>query len=72
MYRARESYRPGAKFATWLFRITTNVALNWRRDTRRESSQLRLDEVDRASAASSKWWITRPAPISGCSRSQRG
>jgi len=44
VYRSRERYRPGAKFATWLFRITTNVALNWRRDTRREQSDLRLDE----------------------------
>jgi RNA polymerase sigma-70 factor (ECF subfamily) len=44
VYRSRGKYRPGAKFATWLFRITTNVALNWRRDTRRESGHLRLDE----------------------------
>jgi RNA polymerase sigma-70 factor (ECF subfamily) len=44
VYRARASYRPGAKFATWLFRITTNVALNWRRDTRWEHAQLRLDD----------------------------
>jgi RNA polymerase sigma-70 factor, ECF subfamily len=44
VYRSRERYRPGAKFATWLFRITTNVALNWRRDTRREQADLRLDE----------------------------
>ncbi len=45
VYRARRSYRPGAKFATWLFRITTNVALNWRRDTRFDSSQVRLDDT---------------------------
>ena len=44
VYRSRSRYRPGAKFATWLFRITTNVALNWRRDTRREAGHLRLDE----------------------------
>lgn len=44
VYRSRERYRPGAKFATWLFRITTNVALNWRRDTRREQSDVRLDD----------------------------
>jgi|SRR5579862_7605878 len=44
VYRSRERYHPGAKFATWLFRITTNVALNWRRDMRREQSDLRLDE----------------------------
>jgi len=42
VYRARTTYQPGAKFATWLFRITTNVALNWRRDTRRERGDVRL------------------------------
>ena len=41
VYRFRSRYQPGAKFATWLFRITTNVALNWRRDTRRETGHLR-------------------------------
>lgn len=44
VYRSRGKYQPGAKFATWLFRITTNVALNWRRDTRRETGHVRLDE----------------------------
>ena len=42
IYRARKSYRPRAKFSTWLFRIATNVALNSLRDGRmrrtRESS----------------------------------
>jgi RNA polymerase sigma-70 factor (ECF subfamily) len=43
VYRFRDRYQPDAKFTTWLFRITTNVALNWRRDTRRETAHLRLD-----------------------------
>jgi RNA polymerase sigma-70 factor (ECF subfamily) len=43
VYRFRDRYQPEAKFSTWLFRITTNVALNWRRDTRREIAHLRLD-----------------------------
>jgi RNA polymerase sigma-70 factor, ECF subfamily len=43
VYRFRNRYQPEAKFSTWLFRITTNVALNWRRDTRRETAHLRLD-----------------------------
>jgi RNA polymerase sigma-70 factor (ECF subfamily) len=34
VYRARKSYRPTAKFSTWLFRIATNVALNALRDGR--------------------------------------
>ena len=45
VYRARGTYQPGAKFATWLFRITTNVALNWRRDTRRERGNVRLQDA---------------------------
>ena len=28
VYRSRRSYEPTAKFSTWLYRITTNVALN--------------------------------------------
>lgn len=28
VYRARKNYQPGAKFATWLFTIVNNVALN--------------------------------------------
>ncbi|MBV9769748.1 MAG: RNA polymerase sigma factor [Bryobacterales bacterium] len=43
VFRFRNRYQPEAKFSTWLFRITTNVALNWRRDTRRETTHLRLD-----------------------------
>jgi len=43
VYRFRDRYQPEAKFSTWLFRITNNVALNWRRDTRRETGHLRLD-----------------------------
>src|SRR3970040_1137305 len=42
IYRARKSYRPRAKFSTWLFRLATNVALHALRDGRmrraRESS----------------------------------
>jgi len=45
VYRSRVTYQPGAKFATWLFRITTNVALNWRRDTRREREDVRLHDA---------------------------
>jgi RNA polymerase sigma-70 factor (ECF subfamily) len=44
VYRSRERYQPEAKFTTWLFRITTNVALNWRRDSRYENCHVRLDD----------------------------
>lgn len=36
VYRSRESYRAEAKFSTWLYRIATNLAVNYARDTRRE------------------------------------
>jgi RNA polymerase sigma-70 factor (ECF subfamily) len=36
VYRSRESYRAEAKFTTWLYRIATNLAVNYARDTRRE------------------------------------
>src|ERR1700694_3836219 len=45
VYRSRERYQASAKFTTWLFRITTNVALNWRRDTRRQSAEMGIDEL---------------------------
>ncbi len=37
IYRARDRYRPDAKFTTWLYRITSNLCLNWirSRKTRR-------------------------------------
>lgn len=44
VYRFRERYQAEAKFTTWLFRITTNIALNWRRDTRREFGHVALDQ----------------------------
>jgi len=44
VYRSRGRYQAEAKFTTWLFRITTNMALNWRRDTRREFSHVALDQ----------------------------
>ena len=59
VYRSRERYQPDAKFTTWLFRITTNVALNWRRDTRREANHFRLDD---ASEILPKLDLRHPAP----------
>ncbi len=44
VFRSRTSYQPSARFATWLFRIATNLALNWRRDERHEFTLVRLDE----------------------------
>jgi RNA polymerase sigma-70 factor, ECF subfamily len=38
VYRARDSYRAEARFTTWLYRIATNLAVNYARDTRHERS----------------------------------
>ena len=43
VYRARTSYEPRAKFTTWLFRITTHLALNSLRDRKGERRQQSLD-----------------------------
>ena len=46
VYRSRRTYEPNAKFSTWLYRITTNVALNYFRDERRAQNQVSLDMLD--------------------------
>lgn len=47
VYRARRSYKPRAKFSTWLFRIATNVALNALRDGRmRRARESSLEESE--------------------------
>src|SRR6267142_1635324 len=53
VYRSRESYEPSAKFNTWLYRIATNLAVNYARDTRHERPEntLRLDEPDQETGA---------------------
>lgn len=45
VYRARERYEPTAKFATWLFRIANNLAINRRRKlSRQKEVQLKVSE----------------------------
>ena len=48
VYRSRESYEPSAKFSTWLYRIATNLAVNYARDTRhdRPENTVSIDEPD--------------------------
>jgi RNA polymerase sigma-70 factor (ECF subfamily) len=62
IYRARESYVPGAKFSTWLFTIANNVASNALRSRYRrrevsletnESGPLGVNPLARVVAASS-------------------
>ncbi|MFH1550117.1 MAG: RNA polymerase sigma factor [Planctomycetota bacterium] len=35
VYGSKETYKPTAKFSTWLYRIVANHCLNWRRDESR-------------------------------------
>src|SRR5436190_18057878 len=46
VYRSRSSYEASAKVTTWLYRIATNLAMNFTRDTRHErpENQVSLDE----------------------------
>jgi RNA polymerase sigma-70 factor (ECF subfamily) len=48
VYRSRETYRAEARFSTWLYRIATNLGVNYARDTRHERavSTVYLDEAD--------------------------
>lgn len=46
VFRARESYRPEARFSTWLYTIATNLALNeLRRPSRRSPHRSADDEA---------------------------
>ena len=46
VYRSRRTYEPSAKFSTWLYRITTNVALNHFRDGKKFQNHLSLDNQE--------------------------
>ncbi len=48
VYRSRANYEPSAKFTTWLYRIATNLGVNYARDTRhqRPENMVNLDETD--------------------------
>ncbi|MDQ6676571.1 MAG: RNA polymerase sigma factor [Acidobacteriota bacterium] len=43
VYRSRCAWTPSAKFTTWLFRISTNVAYNYFRDQRHHNRNVSLD-----------------------------
>ena len=48
VYRSRESYRAEAKFTTWLYRIATNLGVNYARDHKHEKAaqNVYLDQPD--------------------------
>ncbi len=53
VYRARESYRAEARFSTWLYRIATNLGVNYARDNKNERSAqtVYLDAPDEETGA---------------------
>lgn len=51
VYRARKTYNAEAKFTTWMYRIATNLAVNYARDTRGRRGEVSLDEPSEGGAA---------------------
>ena len=53
VYRSRETYRAEARFSTWLYRIATNLAVNYARDSKNErlAPKVQLDEPDPETAS---------------------
>ena len=45
IYRARQAYKPTAKFSTWMFRITANVSLNALRSRASRRDDVSIDQV---------------------------
>ncbi len=48
VYRSRATYSADAKFTTWLYRIATNLGVNYARDNKNERPEVKssLDETD--------------------------
>ena len=59
VYRARQGYRPDARFTTWLYRIATNLALNAIRD-RRAGDAPALDDDEDGTPRSARLADARP------------
>ena len=45
IYRARQTYKPTAKFSTWMFRITANVSLNALRSRASRRDDVSIDQM---------------------------
>jgi RNA polymerase sigma-70 factor, ECF subfamily len=54
IYRSRRRYRPQARFTTWLFHITQNVACNTLR-RRRRHAWLRFGQLDADASEGPQW-----------------
>jgi len=63
VYRARHGYKPTAKFSTWVFTITNNLALNARRSRRlRRSVTIDASESGPLGARPEEQLVTETAP----------
>ena len=69
VYRSRETYRAEARFSTWLYRIATNLGVNYARDTRHErsASTVYLDQADPDTGTTPMLPIQPWAPRTVCS-----
>lgn len=73
VYRSRETYRAEARFSTWLYRIATNLGVNYARDTRHERAAhtVYLDEQDAETGTSPDVPDSRPSAEHDLVRDER-
>jgi RNA polymerase sigma-70 factor (ECF subfamily) len=73
VYRSRATYRAEARFSTWLYRIATNLGVNYARDTRHERTAptVYLDEPDTETGTSPDVPDQTPSAESSLLRSER-
>jgi RNA polymerase sigma-70 factor, ECF subfamily len=73
VYRSRETYRAEARFSTWLYRIATNLGVNYARDSRHEraASTVYLDEVDSETGTTPDVADTTPGAEANLLRQER-
>jgi RNA polymerase sigma-70 factor (ECF subfamily) len=73
VYRARGSYRAEARFTTWLYRIATNLAVNYARDTKNErtAQTVYLDQPDPETGMSPDLADDEPSAEEGLLRDER-
>jgi len=67
VYRSRKQYVPGAKFATWLFTIANNAALNALRNRSRVTRSIwPLPRATAARWAPARWTESSPPAAARC------
>lgn len=73
VYKSRETYRAEAKFSTWLYRIATNLGVNYARDNRHErsASTVYLDDTDAETGTTPDVADTSPSAEAGLVRRER-